>query len=522
MRIRHWLLLFGIVNAALYSALLPLWEGFDEAYHYAYVESLWQTARIPVLGRTPIPADVLESFQLAPVSHVVQTPIPEAISFDAWFTLPDAEKRARRSQLDRLYASPAVTSRGNYEAHQPPLAYALLALVDWPMAHAPLVSRVVVLRLIGAICAILLIEAGVRRLCSVLQLRQSFADAAIFTIFCSQMLYATIAHVANDWLAVGLGALFLAALAQFVSQPGRRSAYAAALLLAAGLLSKAYFLVFAVLAFATALVLIGRRRVPWPTLAVPALVVVVVAGPWYARNLVLYGNPGGTMEAMEGVGARQAIAALPHIDWIATAGYLARSSLWTGNNSFTSFSRLTLNLVLLLLALAFTLWISRHRELRAAESTLCAGVLLFAAAIAYESCVVFAFTRGLSPGASPWYSQVLLPAVIPIAYLAMARSPRWGRALAVSTVVLWTWVLLATWLVKLFPMYSTAAPPTHFRGLWTWYIHGPATSDLALLAMAPPTLLYAGLVCVLILTVCLCASVIRRFVTSANGRGAHT
>ena len=51
-------MLFGLVNACLYSALLPLWEGFDEAFHYGYVETLWQTHRLPVLGRTLLPADV--------------------------------------------------------------------------------------------------------------------------------------------------------------------------------------------------------------------------------------------------------------------------------------------------------------------------------------------------------------------------------------------------------------------------------------------------------------------------------
>src|SRR5579863_3926142 len=80
-RIRIGILLFGILNGALFSGLLPLWEGFDEAFHYGYVETLWQTRRLPVLGRTTLPEDVFKSFQLAPVSHVVNKAIPEAIDF---------------------------------------------------------------------------------------------------------------------------------------------------------------------------------------------------------------------------------------------------------------------------------------------------------------------------------------------------------------------------------------------------------------------------------------------------------
>ena len=38
--LRFGILCFGIINACLYSALLPLWEGFDEPFHFAYVQQL--------------------------------------------------------------------------------------------------------------------------------------------------------------------------------------------------------------------------------------------------------------------------------------------------------------------------------------------------------------------------------------------------------------------------------------------------------------------------------------------------
>src|SRR5580700_461638 len=106
MRIRHVILMFGILNACLYSGLLPLWEGFDEPFHYAYVESLWQTHRLPVLGRTLIPNDVSESFALAPISYIVHRWIPQATTFDAWFQLPQLEKERRRNELNRLRPVP--------------------------------------------------------------------------------------------------------------------------------------------------------------------------------------------------------------------------------------------------------------------------------------------------------------------------------------------------------------------------------------------------------------------------------
>jgi len=426
--------------------------------------------------------------------------------------LPQPEKEQRRGELELIRPEPANSSRPNYEAHHPPLAYILLALVDWVVSKAPITVRVLVLRLFAAVISTVLLYVGAAALCRALEIPERFANAALFTIFCSEMLYATIAHVANDWLAVGLSALFLAALAEFVRKPDRRSGLAAAAWLAAGLLTKAYFLVFALLALAVATVLIWRGLTRVQTVLAGAILVLVIAGPWYARNFILYGNVSGTHEEFEGIGIRQALAAAPRIDWMATTGFLARGSLWTGNNSFTTFSRLTLNLVLALLLLALAAWGLRRRAIQPAERAVFAAVVLFSLAVAYASCAAFADRNGDVPGASPWYTQVLLAPVLALAYLGMSRWKRFGPALDGCTIALWTWVLIATWTVKLFPMYSGGgAAPMRIRDVWSWYAQGAAahTHDLSLLALAPAPVLYAGLLLSLALTVWTGAALIR-------------
>ena len=40
MSVRILLIAYALVNAVLYSLLLPLWEGFDEPFHFAYVQQL--------------------------------------------------------------------------------------------------------------------------------------------------------------------------------------------------------------------------------------------------------------------------------------------------------------------------------------------------------------------------------------------------------------------------------------------------------------------------------------------------
>jgi len=179
--------------------------------------------------------------------------------------------------------------------------------------------------------------------------------------------------------------VFLAALARLIQQPGWRYTWRSALWLAAGLLTKAYFLAFVPLALAVGAVLVWRRRVRAKMVLAGALLILALAGPWYLRNLALYHNLSGTHEEFDGIGVRQALAAAPRIDWVATAGFLARGSLWTGNNSFTTFSRTTLNIMLLLLLAAVAAWGIRIRSSQTPERVLFGAIVLFSLAVAYAS-----------------------------------------------------------------------------------------------------------------------------------------
>jgi hypothetical protein len=353
--------------------------------------------------------------------------------------------------------------------------------------------RVLALRLACGVCGALLLFFGAIALCRVLEVPEPFAAAALLAIFSTEMFYATVAHVANDWLAIGVSAFFLAALAKFVRAPDRRSALAMAAWLSVGLLTKAYFLVFAL--FAAGIAAFRSRRI-LPAAALVAL----VAGPWYARNFALYRNLVGTQEAYDGIGIKQALAAARHIDWLATGGYLARASLWTGNNSFNSYSRTTLDIALALLTLGGGLWLAHRRAIRPAEWSISGAIALFLAALAYANCTVVADRPGQAvAGPSPWYAQVLLAPVAALVFLGLARSKRAGRAVAQTIVTLWAWVMLATWALKLFPMYSGGGSSAiRLREAWNWRVDTHALSQTAL---APAAWLYAGLAVAVALTV---------------------
>src|SRR5215470_9488491 len=136
---RALLLAFAIANALLYSSLLPLWEGFDEPWHYGYVRHLSVSHSLPILGTTRLSEEVWESMLACPSSHVVKRSIPELQSFDSYFQLSAAERIQEREALGAIRTDGVIDSvHPNYEAQQPPLAYALLAGPDLLMSRLPI------------------------------------------------------------------------------------------------------------------------------------------------------------------------------------------------------------------------------------------------------------------------------------------------------------------------------------------------------------------------------------------------
>src|SRR3954467_397616 len=111
------LLAYGVLNATLYTGLLPLWEGFDEPFHYGYVQHVRTQLALPRLGETNLSSEVWASIPLAPSSHVVQHNIPQVVTFREYFRLPAGERWALRKRLYSIDPGAALLPSGtrNYE-----------------------------------------------------------------------------------------------------------------------------------------------------------------------------------------------------------------------------------------------------------------------------------------------------------------------------------------------------------------------------------------------------------------------
>lgn len=515
------ILLFAFANAILYSSLLPLWEGFDEPAHYAYIESLAVQKQLPIVNRAKVPQDIRASLELLPVSWLLHNSLPRSISFDDWFRLSPQERARRRAaamQIPRKLAS-QTSDLSNYEAQQAPLAYCLLAPFDLVLSRLPLPLRILTLRFLAAMASSALLLYAAQLLLEALSVTGVFRLAALACIFESQMLWASIAHVGNDFLSIPLATLFLAFLARSARENSAKNVFALAAVMAAGLCTKAYFLAFVPVAFAFLLIGLWRRRLN-PRTAVVPLWIVLLAVPWYIRNFLLYRSLSGTQESIAGIGFAAARRAFPHINWIASTIDLFHWGLWTGNWSFVSYSKITLDIELLLLASAIVLLFVRFRKIVPAEWWLLIACFVFYLGLIYQTCITWAATNGRSQHAEPWYVQCIFPCIWALVFLAFERSGALGRVLALVTVLVSAWIAASTYLVKLLPLYGGFSGRSTLTSIAHWWARLPVEM-LSTTVLGPLALLFVSLCLFLVLLIALNARILRQLDLENLLRGVY-
>ncbi|MBE0656347.1 MAG: hypothetical protein IH602_01585 [Bryobacteraceae bacterium] len=479
-----WLIIgFALFNAVLYASVLPLWEGFDEPFHYSLVREYGRTEGLPKVGRSTVDGQVAASLKLVPLSHLMVRNLGGGITFDEYFRLPPDRRAATRSHLPAL--KPGLPGDGsNYEAQQAPLAYVVMAAFDRLPGAATLQDRVLRLRILAGVVSSVACALALFWLARLLELPAPSRHAAAFIAFSSQMFYATASHAANDWLVLPLFLLTAASGAAFLKAPSRRLGVIASALLSAALLTKA-----SMLAVVPWLVLILFMRLRWRQAAF-ALWPLLAALPWYIRNIAVYGNLAGMHEFASQVRTGNPLSAALLVPWHDAITQMARQAVWTGNNSFTPMSR---DLVFAMLALAAIAALSAAVQdwrcrIPAAEGLLWPLAGLLAASLAYAISVSFWFNNGVAFSAGPWYAQPLVLLLSVLLCSALARARVLGRLTAAAAVSLSAGALLLTWWVKLIPYYAGLSPSrSNIDGVWALYRGRGAqlASQLGETAMAP-------------------------------------
>ena len=486
-------LVYGLLSAAFYCGLLPLWEGFDELYHYGYLQYVSTNKTFPVAGHTSLSRELWTSLDYVAISRYLQPYVERpSTSFEEYFRLTNAERNLRRRALDTLprELQRAPSPRDNYEAKHAPLTYLLLAPLDRLLTGTPITTRVLALRLTLSMAAIGLLWQGTRGLSHRLGLSGAMETAAIFTVFSCQMLYGVVGHLANDALLLPWLVFFVGAVIDTCEllTPSRMAI--AAGFMALGLLIKASAMFLLPLVFAAPLLLLFQRRARYAAklAAIAAAIILVLAGPWYARNIILYQSLTATNDSTSGIGGRQLWDAAVKLPWRESIAAMAHNALWTGNSSFATFSAATIDVVLLLLALSAALYVISFRR-SAAEAVTISAIVLYGAGLAVITLSFFSFSQGAVTTAEPWYIPVLLAPVVLLCFLGLARWRRVGNWIAAATVLVSAYVAAATWIVKLVPLYGGLVDTHgHPRQVWSWYLQQGNLRDSILANLCPARL----------------------------------
>ncbi len=296
-----------LVVGALYAVLTPPWQVPDEPAHYNYVRYVAEHNRLPELRQGDYPAEYLE------------------------------EIKARRFPPE-MSVEPI-----RYESHQPPLYYVLAALVyrlcvTWGIP-LPLGLRAFSL-LLGAVA----LWIGYRLVCDLFPDRPGLALGALAFAAFLPMHLAMTAAVNNDVLSdLLLNLIVWRVLVMRAGDWSPRRALALGALLGLAFLTKMQsYVAFGVAFGALAWDLVAARREPGARLTIgralgcAAIMLgtsLVIAAPWLARNVLLYG-PGDPL----GLARHDQVVAgqLTTSQYIAEHGVaaLARAFLLTTFRSF--------------------------------------------------------------------------------------------------------------------------------------------------------------------------------------------
>jgi hypothetical protein len=396
------------------------------------------------------------------------------IPYSEYFDRPEEYRRELRRRLEGLDPRKAWQPAGgyNYEAQQPPLAYVLMVPLDAALSAIPLAWRILGLRLAAVLLAVLATGLATWRLAELAGLGERWGLAAVYLVFSSQMLYATAGHVANDWLAMALFGWVVAAAISLWEKPAEWRAWRLFWLLTAGLLTKVYFLALAPVAVLLVAYLWRSGKLPRWRGALAASLPLALAVPWYVRNVVLYHDLTGMMHSAGGIPFGVLLRTAFQVPWPRILANTASTGLWTGNNSDTAFSAKTIQfMVLLLLAAGASYLLAAVRKgWPARERLLMAFLASFSAGLFYSVVLFFWSAKGAPVAIPAWYTQLLLAPGMCLVMLGLSRGGLAGRAIRVLMLCCWGYVMSATYVAKLIPLYA-GYPAERIRlgELFRWY-----------------------------------------------------
>jgi hypothetical protein len=412
-------LLIGIAQLAV----LPPFEGFDETAHYSYIQEVAETGNWPRY-RDPQSVEIDDYFALAPSAHLSGSTRSYADFFAAPPGIVAAGRAAARESRDP--SRPWIAGRiANWEAQHPPLYYFVMAPAYLLSKGWSLVDQLLLLRGVSYLFAWLGLSLAVLFTFHDVPEQKGIGPAlfiapAIWPYF-FPMWFPEMARLGNDSLVTLIAALAFICARGLLAREGNLLRHGiVGLLCGIGLLTKATFLPFVVALSALFVARLTRGRslpeigqIRLRGLAAFLLVVIVVAGWWYAYKFLQTGNLLGANDAVRLSEHGGLIKGLLQYDLLAPlvhgSASLAASFLWAGTWSFmvpSFIATVPLILILLLLGYGYLRYLN-HVKFALIDWLPILTLLGFLAGLCYNTLVMIAQAGVVStPG---WYLHSFAP-----------------------------------------------------------------------------------------------------------------
>jgi len=483
-----WLLL--VVRALIYIAATPLWEGFDELFHFAYIHSLASTGSLPVWGETFIDAEIATSTAYVPLAGLMPQLAPgfKKLSYRDYWEMEEAQRDSFREQLDRLQASASRLVQSSvplYQTQHPPLYYALCVPLYKAMEGRSLVDKVFAVRILSIILA----SAALIAVALMVKDMQSPLGAtfAVSTVLWP-CLYIDISRVGNDSLGVAVFSFVFLAMVRYGARPTVGRAITVGIFLGLGLLTKAYFLT-AIPAIALFILLLALEDKPMRVRMLRDACALfacagVIGGWWYLRNYRLYGTFSGLQESLyfPSVGLAERVSAVLEVPWVLVSKHLFVTFCWINGWSFLLLSKPVYLVFVVLFVLAgiglARMVISgarrkgdlvRQNRLLAAAGCL---VLLFVIGVAYHKINAYGTVRFMG-GPGGWYFYAIVAPISSIVALGLSKAwPKFARGIMLTMFVALVMVEVYGFLMVLVPYYTGMAVPAS-SGWGVTFVEGP-------------------------------------------------
>lgn len=331
-----------VLRGLFYAAALPLWEGYDEYSHFAYLQHLARYNTIPVPGKSRISREVAASLSSTPLPWTLRD-APGAISYDRFWTMSRESRDARLAALrprpesgrDEDPAAEVI-----YESQQPFLYYGLMAPVLALSNSLSLPTWVFLLRCASILLCSLAVPFGFAIARRVLGNDYLAVGAVAIAVSMPEALI-NFSRVGNEGLALVLYTILAYLCLEMLDRgPALGRSVLMGVTLGCGLLTKAYFLTaIPAVCFVFALAL-RSKAASWRRagvhLAATLGIAILLSFWWYRFIYRTTGDLTGQIQSasVRGVPWLDRVRVAFELDWLRALDTALISHLWFGAWSF--------------------------------------------------------------------------------------------------------------------------------------------------------------------------------------------